>query len=260
MAGRRSGQPPCKDAVKKHVPPYGIEQAAAISDERKGRVKNLQQIERQVRRISGKRYMIYLAGIFVLSLGITLNTKTGFGVSPIISVPYSISVISGISLGTMTFACYALMVALQALLLGRGFRPYQLLQIPLSLVTSVFIELFNRALPMLEGMPGRLATLAAAIILTGIGASLMVGMKLVPNPADGLANVIGVKLGKGFGFGKNLFDFTSLAISICIGMAFTGGIVGVGLGTVCSMLFTGRVIALVQTHVDRIYVQITAGI
>lgn len=32
--------------------------------------------------------------------------------------------------------------------------------------------------------------LILAIIITGIGASLTVGMKIVPNPADGLASVI----------------------------------------------------------------------
>ena len=35
----------------------------------------------------------YLVGLLVLALGISLNTKTGLGVSPIISVSYSISTI-----------------------------------------------------------------------------------------------------------------------------------------------------------------------
>ena len=35
------------------------------------------------------RIALYLIGIMVLALGITLNTKTNLGVSPIISMPYA---------------------------------------------------------------------------------------------------------------------------------------------------------------------------
>ena len=37
-----------------------------------------------------KRYIIYFIGV-ILATGLTLNTKAGLGVSPIISVPFSIS-------------------------------------------------------------------------------------------------------------------------------------------------------------------------
>ena len=36
------------------------------------------------------RIALYLVGIIVLALGITLNTKTNLGVSPIISIPYAV--------------------------------------------------------------------------------------------------------------------------------------------------------------------------
>ena len=96
-----------------------------------------------------------------------------------------------------------------------------------------------------------------AIAITGIGASLTVGMKIVPNPADGLASVIGEKCHKGFGFGKNLFDGISIVISLIIGFVFTGGILGIGLGTVISMIFTGRVIALLETSISKLYSSVT---
>ena len=40
------------------------------------------------------RIALYLIGIMVLALGITLNTKTNLGVSPIISMPYAVAQIS----------------------------------------------------------------------------------------------------------------------------------------------------------------------
>ena len=83
-----------------------------------------------------------------------------------------------------------------------------------------------------------------AIILTGIGAAVTVDVNIVPNPADGLARVLGERCGKNMGFGKNLFDFSALVISLAIGMIGAGRPVGIGSGTVVAMVCTGRVIAL----------------
>ena len=99
--------------------------------------------------------------------------------------------------------------------------------------------------------------LILAIVITGVGASLTVGMKIVPNPADGLASVIGEKCHKGFGFGKNFFDGISIVISLIIGFVFTSDILGIGLGTVISMIFTGRVIALLETSISKLYSSVT---
>lgn len=46
---------------------------------------------------------MYVVGMFILALGLTLNTKANLGVSPIISVPYSISQITGLNFGDLTF-------------------------------------------------------------------------------------------------------------------------------------------------------------
>ena len=41
-----------------------------------------------------KRYALFLAGLFVASLGVAFSTKTGLGTSPVASVPYSISLVN----------------------------------------------------------------------------------------------------------------------------------------------------------------------
>ncbi len=197
------------------------------------------------------RFVIYSVGIVILTLGITLNTKTLLGVSPIISMPYTISVLSGGALGVLTFIFYVILISLQFVLLRKEFELTRLLQIFMSLVSSIFIQIFDYLLPVPEGILLRFIVLAAAIILTGIGAAITVAMKIVPNPADGLADVIGRKLGKGFGFGKNLFDFISLVFSASVGLIFGKSIIGIGIGTVFAMIFTGRVIALLQKPLDR---------
>ena len=54
--------------------------------------------------------------LLILAMGIILNTKSGLGVSPIISVAYSVSTIAGVNFGNTTFALYAVFVAVEILL------------------------------------------------------------------------------------------------------------------------------------------------
>ena len=198
------------------------------------------------------RLAIYIAGGIILALGITLNTKTCLGVSPIVSVPYCISVLAQFPLGILTFLFYGFCILLQFLLLRREFEPIRLCQIFMSFVTSLFIQVFDTILPVPEPLPFRLLLLTAAILLTGIGAAMTVAMQICPNPADGLAEVIGRKCGKTFGFGKNLFDLISLAISAAIGLIFRRQLIGIGVGTILAMIFTGRVVALAQKPLNRL--------
>ena len=59
------------------------------------------------------RFLVYTIGMVVLALGLTLNTLTNLGVSPIISVPYSISQITGLNFINITFVVYAIFVVVQ---------------------------------------------------------------------------------------------------------------------------------------------------
>ena len=47
------------------------------------------------------RILFYVAGLLILTLGIILNTRSGLGVSPIISVAYSISTIWELNFGNI---------------------------------------------------------------------------------------------------------------------------------------------------------------
>lgn len=190
-----------------------------------------------------RRIALYLLGIVVLALGITLNTKTNLGVSPIISMPYAVAQIFNYETGTAVFVAYLIFIVLQIVLLKGKFPPFQFLQVAASYLTSAFITIFDRVLPVPDRMGTRILILILAILLTGIGAAITVDVNIVPNPADGLARVLGERCGKNMGFGKNLFDFSALIISFAIGMIGAGRPVGIGIGTIAAMVCTGRAIA-----------------
>ncbi len=69
-------------------------------------------------------------------------------------------------------------------------------------------------------------------------------MRIIPNPGDGIVQAIADCINKSVGFTKNCFDLFNICITFTIGMVFTGGLVGIGIGTVLAMLGVGRVIAL----------------
>lgn len=197
------------------------------------------------------RAIIYTAGMIILAMGITLNTKTLLGVSPLISMPYSVSQITGLNFATLCFIMYALFVFIEIWLEGDRRTKIDWLQIPYSMAFSIVLQLcddayegFMAALGLsIESFPARLALLVVAIAMVGIGVSMSVSMKLIPNPADGLAREVGIKLKKGLGLGKNAIDITAVAITCIIGLVSVHHIVGVGLGTVAAMIGVGRAVA-----------------
>lgn len=69
-----------------------------------------------MKKSSTLRVIFYVVGLLVLALGIILNTKSGLGVSPIISVSYSISTIWNFNFGNMTFVLYTVFVIVEMIL------------------------------------------------------------------------------------------------------------------------------------------------
>lgn len=212
----------------------------------------------------------YLAGLLILAMGLTLNTKAGLGVSPIISVSYSVSQIFGLNFGNVTMAQYSLFVVVELVLhsLRKGDRNRQgtrmvlvmdLLQIPLSLVFTRFLNLFGALVPDVaagasswrENLPVRLAVLVLAILCTGVGASMSLSMRIVPNPGDGMVQAIADWLRKPIGLTKNGFDLANITLTILLGLALAGRVVGVGIGTVVAVVGVGRVMALFQHLAGR---------
>ncbi len=195
------------------------------------------------------RWTIYTAGMLVLALGITLNTKAGLGVSPIVSVAYSLSQIFGLDFGDMTFVAYSMFVAAQFIVRGRGSRVVDLLQLPLSLVFSRVLSALSRAVTYdctAHGVGADLVVLLGGVVLTGTGIVLTLNMRLIPNPGDGIIQAVEDRTGWSQGFSKNVCDISCVCITLILGLALRGRVIGIGLGTVVAMVATGRVVALLN--------------
>lgn len=193
------------------------------------------------------RVGIYLLGMLALVVGISLNAKTGLGVSPITSVAYSLAVIYGFELGDTLFALYILFVLVQLVLRERTYLWYNLFQIPTSLLFSRLLNLVDAGIAYDGGQHGlviNLAVLLVAIVLTGAGVSMTVNMRIVPNPADGIVQAIAQRVGWEQGWTKNVFDVACVLLTALIGLVGVQKIIGISIGTLVAMVGIGRVVSV----------------
>ena len=198
------------------------------------------------------RAATYAVGLVVLALGLVLNTKTGLGTAPLVSISYVVSQLTGWVFANVTFVVYGLFALIEvAIHLAKGQKKRlvnDVLQLPFALVFTRFMGLFDRVIAPLPGdapLISRLPLLAVAILLIGTGACLSVRMRLIPNPGDGVVLAISDATGWKLGVTKNAFDLTNVAIACAVGLIARGRLLGVGLGTAASMLGVGRIMDLV---------------
>lgn len=194
------------------------------------------------------RLGIYCLGLLVLAFGVTLSVNSNLGVSPISSLPYVVSRIVNLSLGTCTTLIYACYVLMQMAINGRKFQPVLLLQLVFSTVFGYFVDGAKLILGdfMLPTYFGRLAMLAASIVLIGVSLVLYIDVKLAPMPAEGLVACIAEKCGKPFSKIKTLVDCTSVLVGTVLSLLFLGKLVGIREGTVITALLVGRMTGILR--------------
>lgn len=202
------------------------------------------------------RVLVYLLGFVIQTFGLTLNSKTGLGNTPITALCFVTAKIIDISLGQGVFLIYVFMLLIQILLLRKKFQKVRLLQLVAGMIGSLLISFYDFILPECTTPLFQWGGLILATVTVGIGASLIVGMRLLPNPADGLSDIVGNIFGKDFGFGKNFLDASCVIISGVAGFLFSGELIGVGIGTLFSTIFTGRVASLMRPLCEKIYARV----
>lgn len=195
------------------------------------------------------RGFFYCLGLLVLAFGISLNTKTNLGVSPLISVSYSVAYICDANFGNVTFLWYGVFVLVQIIchIFIKRYREIviDILQIPLSVVFTRFLNVFAVVLPNMTGsLVVRILLLLVAIVCTGVGIGLTINARLVLNPGDGIVQALADCSGKKVSTVKNMLDAACVCITIIISLIFAGELVGIGIGTILAVIGVGRVVAV----------------
>lgn len=192
------------------------------------------------------RFLLYAAGIFSLGFGIVLCVKCEMGVSPINSIPYVISHLLPLSLGTITILFYLINMAVQLILSPRNKHIGILLQFPVSLVFGLVIDMWNGLLPDAGTIGMRIVCLIGSLLFTAFGIMLLVAMHLIPDPPTGTIQAISRFTGKNIGPIKITYDCSCVGISLLISFLGAHHIIGFGIATIVSAICVGRILAFFQ--------------
>lgn len=202
-----------------------------------------------------KRVLIYLVGVLILGFGLVLNSKTGLGLSPILSVPYSISEITSLSFGTWTTIVYVVFVLAEMIMRGH-FELKTVLQLPFSYFFGLLIDFYNAVIQIENpNLVLAIALLLVAIVMTALGVTVMVRCDLIVNPADGFVATTSKVTKIPFGNVKLFTDLTSLVITLGISFMVIGHLTGIGIGTIVAALCTGPCIAFIQKHLPSFHIE-----
>lgn len=195
------------------------------------------------------RIPMYFIGLFILTIGIAFSVKSDLGVSPVSSIPYTLTVVWGVEMGFATVLFHIALVLIQFLLLRKRFKPKNLLQIAVGIVFGLFTSLCNylvMLIPSSENIFGRIIMLIISIIVVAVGIFFYVPADIMPLAGEGTMLAISQVTGLKFSTVKIGFDITVSLISLVVCLITVHGMGSVGAGTIVSAVMTGVVLKILN--------------
>ena len=188
-----------------------------------------------------KRYIIFLVGLFVNSLGVSLITKANLGTSPISSIPYVLSLNFPLTLGNFTIIFSILLIILQLFILRKNFKLEHLLQIPISILFGYFIDLTMLLFSFVNPTAyiAKLIYLLIGCVILGFGVYMEVLADVAMLPGESFVRAIVQTWHREFGSTKVCFDVSMAVIDAALSFILAHRLDGVREGTVIAALLVG---------------------
>lgn len=202
-----------------------------------------------------KRIILFVGGLFVMSLGVGLSIKSGLGVTPISSIPYSLTLASGVNIGITTVIFNVLLVFLQIPILKKRFNPKRLLQLINAFMFGYFTDISLWILsPMLDlPLDVNFTLLIVSMFLIAVGILIYMPANIAPLPGEGVVEAVSLAYDKRFSKVKVCFDTSMVVLSLIICGLFTSDILGsVNVGTILAAIFIGIIIRYLTELYEKI--------
>lgn len=193
-------------------------------------------------RFSWKRAGICAVGMFLYASGVALTKNCDLGISPIVSVAYSLSLVTGITLGWCTSLFNLFLFLLQRLLLKKEYTLRTAAgQFIMSICFSIFIDLagliWSWLCPAAYGI--RLIQFVLGCVVLAWGMNLVLLAEFVILPAEGAVMALARGTKQPFSRTKIGFDGAMVLLTCGISLCFLGRIEGVREGTVLAVILIG---------------------
>lgn len=191
----------------------------------------------------GRRYALFLLGLFVCSFGVALTTKAGLGTSPVTCIPYSLALIlPRLSFGNWLIVfCFA-QILVQILLLRRRCVPSELviqgiLGFAYGYLTDLSMLLLRGLAPTLY--PVKLGVLALGCAVLAFGVYLELTGDVGMLSGDAFIKAIAQVAKRPYADIKIKTDVSMCAVAAVLCLVFLGGLEGVREGTLIAAFLVG---------------------
>lgn len=193
-----------------------------------------------------KRYFLFLAGLFIASMGVAFSAKAGLGTSPVASVPYSVSLVSSLlSFGGWLNLLSVIQIAIQVIVL-KGKCNY--IEIAIQTVLAfVYGYLTNFSVWLIKDikvtayqMQFLFMLIGCVILALGIWIQLKGAVAMLPGEA--MNRAISKVFSLRYENVKIIFDILYIAIAAAICLIFLGKLKGVREGSIIAAILVGNII------------------
>lgn len=195
------------------------------------------------------RIPMYFIGLFVMTIGIALSVKSNLGVSPVSSIPYTMTCVWGIEMGKATILFHIILVLIQILLLRKNFKPVQLSQVLVGVVFGYFTTFCNYMvsfLPTPDNLVIRIIMVLASTVFVAFGIFLYLPADLIPLAGEGAMQAVSSVTGVEFSKVKIGFDCTMVLVSAIVCLSFLHNLGSVGAGTIIAAVLVGTLVGIIN--------------
>ena len=194
------------------------------------------------------RFLVYIVGLFIMTLGISLSVKSNLGVSPVSSIPYTITCITGLEMGKATILFHIVLVVMQILILRKAFQMKNLLQVVVGVIFGYFTTFSNYLfsfLPTPEHIVIRMLMMLGSTVLIAVGIFFYLPADIVPLAGEGAMKAVSDTMHIAFNKVKVGFDISMVVISLISCLVALGTLGSVGVGTIIAAVLVGSVLGVI---------------
>ncbi|MFI9323484.1 YitT family protein [Kitasatospora aureofaciens] len=181
----------------------------------------------------GRRLPQLAVGLTLYGVSMALMLRSGLGLDPWDVFHQGLQRVLGLTVGAWVTICGALVLLLWIPLRQRP----GVGTVANVLMIGAAMDLTLGLVGGPHGLPGRVALMAAAVVLNGVASGLYIGARLGPGPRDGLMTGLHRRTGRSLRLIRTGIELTVLAAGLLL-----GGTAGVG--TVVYALLIGPLVQL----------------
>ncbi|EMR07018.1 hypothetical protein C772_01154 [Bhargavaea cecembensis DSE10] len=201
--------------------------------------------------VTMKRLLLYVVGLFFLSLGVSFSIQANLGVSPVSSLAYAFSLSAGFSVGMMTIAANMLFIVLQVVLSKRLIVREAIVQLIIAFLFGFFMDFtlyLLQVFPAPETMAMRVLFLIISLFVVAVGLLGYTSVKFPLMPYDELTAVIAEKIKWPVGQAKITSDLLNVVAAGLVCLISIGSLGAIGIGTVIAAYFIGKILGVLIRH------------